>query len=106
MLSRILIAGNLRNGGHSLITIRLIPQKGSIMSNPQSLKHAWRKCKSRTRTAQLAANDMSGWQLYLKRLNVELGLRGHGALTGPQLAQAYDAYVRGNSIRDTAKLWL
>ena len=76
------------------------------MPNPQSLKRAWRKCKSRTRTVQLAANDMSGWQLYLKRLNVELGLRGHGALTGPQLALAYDAYIRGNSIQDTAKLWL
>ena len=74
------------------------------MTNPQSLKHAWRKCKSRTRAIQLDTSDTSGLQLYLKRINRELETRGHSALTGSQLAVAYDAYLLGNSALDAANM--
>ena len=70
----------------------------------QSLKHAWRKCKSRTRAIQLDTSDLTGWRLYLKRLNRELETRGHSALTAPQLAVAYDAYLLGNSALDAANM--
>jgi hypothetical protein len=74
------------------------------MTNPQSLNRAWRKCKSRTRAVQLETSDMSGWQLYLKRLNRELETRGKPALTGSQLARAYDAYRLGHTAQDAANM--